>query len=128
MSLDLKTWLIWTLRKASYRWPPRQAALRNASVSRAEYEKRPGEEITKRIKNFYRCATCKKVFSRKGVSIDHLEPVVNPKKGWQGWDVYISRMFCSVKGFQVICSKDHDAKTKRENEVRKKVRKEKKAA
>ena len=129
MRLDLKTWLIWTLRKASYRWPPRQEALRRSAVSKAEYLKNPGEAVTNRIKKFYRCAKCLKVFSRKGVSIDHVEPVVDPRRGWQGFDVYITRMFCATwKGFQILCGKDHDAKTQRENEVRKKYRKVRKAA
>lgn len=116
--IDLKTWVIWCLRKASYRWPPRQAALRNAAVSKAFYLKHPGEKVSKLVRNFYQCAKCKLAFSRKGVSIDHVDPVVDPKRGWQGFDEYIKRMFCSEDGFQILCGTDHDAKTAKERLIR----------
>lgn len=120
MSIDLKTFLVWTLRKASYRWPPRQKALSNAQVRVPK-----SSELAKkypRCRNFYVCAKCSAMFPRSEVSIDHVQPVVDPKKGWQGWDVYLTRMFCNVAGFQILCSKDHDAKTKAENAVRKQYR------
>ncbi len=121
---SFRTWLIWQLRRLSYRWAPRQHALRNAGVSREEYTKRPGEVVaSKLIRNFYRCAICKKVFSRKGVSVDHIKPVVDPKTGWAGWDEYVSRLFCGVDGFQIICGPDHDKKTKKEKKVRQKYKK-----
>lgn len=121
--MDLKTWVIWSLRKASYRWPPRNAALRKSAATKAEYDKLPGEKVSKLVRNFYRCKACKKVFSRKGVSIDHIKPVVNPKRGWQGFDEYIRRMFCGADGFQILCGKCHDAKTAKEREVRKEAKK-----
>lgn len=126
-----RTWLIWQLRRLSYRWPPRQAALRQASVSKADYGKRPGEKVSKLVRNFYRCAICKRVFSRKGVSVDHIEPVISPQQGWQGWEDYIYRLFCKVDGFQIICSNDHDEKTAWERKVRlkyKRIMKKKEAA
>jgi hypothetical protein len=127
-TIDLKTWVVWALRKASYRWPPRNAALRASSATKAEYAKNPGEKVSKLVRNFYRCAICKKVFSRKGVSIDHIAPVVDPRRGWQGFDEYVKRMFCSEKGFQIICGKDHDAKTAKEWKIRAKYRKLRKEA
>ena len=123
-----RTWLIWQLRRLSYRWPPRQVALRKASVSKEEYQKRPGEKVSKFVRNFYRCAICRKVFSRKGVSVDHIVPVIDPRRGWQNWTEYIRRLFCDVDGFQIICSKDHDAKTARERKVRLKYKRMKKEA
>lgn len=119
----LKTWVVWTLRKASYRWPPRNAALRDAAATKAAYAKGPGEKVSKLVRNFYSCRGCKKVFSRKGVSIDHIKPVIDPKHGWQGFDVYVTRMFCAVGGFQILCKLCHDAKTKTENNVRKETKK-----
>ena len=115
---DLKTWVIWCLRKASYRWPPRQAALREAAVSKVYYLKHPGEKVSKLVRNFYKCAKCKLAFSRKGVSIDHVDPVVDPRRGWQGFDEYIKRMFCGKDGFQILCGTDHDEKTARERTIR----------
>jgi hypothetical protein len=115
---SFKEWLTWTLRKASYRWPPRQQALRSAQVTVEAHIRNPGETVTGRVRNFYRCRICKLVFSRKGVSIDHIEPVVDPERGWQGWDEYLKRMFCPKEGFQIICQKDHDKKTLKETRVR----------
>jgi len=115
--VDLKTWVIWSLRKASYRWPPRNACLRDAKVevgkSSAIQKEYP------RVRNFYECAGCEETYPRQQVSIDHIKPVVDPKKGWQGFDEYISRMFCGPDGFQILCKDCHDTKTKRENKVRK---------
>ena len=119
---SLKEWVIWTLRKASYRWPPRNAAFRAASISKAEYLRNPGESVTKRVRNFFRCAICKKGFSRKGVSADHREPVINPKRGFEGFDVYIPRLLCEERGFQIICHTDHDKKTHKETKLRVKYR------
>jgi len=117
--IDLKTWVIWSLRKASYRWPPRNAALREAACTKAQYAKKPGEKVSKLVRNFYRCEKCRLVYARTGVSIDHIKPVVDPKKGWQGFDEYIARMFVGVSGFQILCTRCHDEKTKRENKIRK---------
>ena len=121
--MDLQTWVRWSLRKASYRWPPRNAALRAAAVTvgknSAILKKFP------RCRNFYTCAGCKEVLPRKGVSIDHIDPVVDPKKGWQGFDQYINRMFCNAAGFQILCKVCHDAKTKTESGVRAKTRRRK---
>lgn len=125
--MDLKTWVIWSLRKASYRWPPRNAALRAASATKAEYDKKPGEKVSKLVRNFYRCKRCSMVFSRKGVSIDHIKPVVDPNRGWKNFDEYIARMFVGASGFQILCNKCHDAKTKKEGEVRKEAKKKKAA-
>jgi 5-methylcytosine-specific restriction endonuclease McrA len=120
---DLKTWVIWSLRKASYRWPPRQQALRKSLATKDDFNKSGGENVSHLVRNFYWCAKCKKVFSRKGVSLDHIKPVVDPKKGWQGFDEFIRRMFCGIEGFQVICQECHNVKTQKENKVRKELRK-----
>jgi 5-methylcytosine-specific restriction endonuclease McrA len=122
MKVDLRTWVIWALRKASYRWPPRGACLRAAAADKSDYLRWPGEKVSKLVRNYYFCAHCENVFSRKGVSIDHIEPVVDPRKGWQGFDEYIKRMFCSEAGFQILCSACHDIKTKKENKIRQKYR------
>jgi 5-methylcytosine-specific restriction endonuclease McrA len=117
--MDLKTWVVWSLRKASYRWPPRNAALRASACTKEQYAKAPGEKVSKLVRNFYRCKGCALVFSRKGVSIDHIKPVVDPRKGFQGFDAYIERMFVQVGGFQILCNGCHDKKTKKENRSRK---------
>jgi len=116
---SFRTWMIWQLRRLSYRWPPRQAALRGAQrvVTAALKKEYP------RCRNFYQCAVCGEVFSRKEVSVDHIDPVIDPKRGWQGFEVYIKRLFCGAQGFQIICSDCHDAKTAHERKIRMKYKK-----
>ena len=107
-----RTWLVWQLRRISYKWPPRNEALRCARVERGKYL----------------CAKCRKIYGNKQISLDHIEPVVDPKAGWAGFEEYIGRLFCAVEGFQVLCSGCHDRKTKREKEIRKEYKRRVKEA
>jgi 5-methylcytosine-specific restriction endonuclease McrA len=103
---NIKAFAIASLRRASYRWPPREQARREARIGR----------------NQYQCATCKKVFSRKDTKIDHIEPVI-PITGWRGFDSFIERLFCERPGFQLLCTFCHKLKTLNENAQRKQLRK-----
>lgn len=108
----LKGWLVWQLRRLSYKWPPRNEALRKARIERGKYT----------------CAKCKKIYGNKDISLDHIEPVIDPKRGWQNFDVYIERLFCSAEGFQVLCHKCHDLKTAKEKQIRKEYKRRTKEA
>ena len=68
----------------------------------------------------YRCVTCEGVFIAADVQVDHINPVVDPKKGFVSWDVYITRMFCEIEGLQVMCKPCHKEKTAQEKLKRKK--------
>lgn len=103
---NIKAFVISSLRRASYRYPPREEARRAVKVDR----------------NQYRCEMCGGVFKRKDTKIDHKIPVV-PLSGWVSFDSFIERLFCEVSGFQVLCKADHDKKTKEENAIRKSYRK-----
>jgi 5-methylcytosine-specific restriction endonuclease McrA len=72
----------------------------------------------KRVRNFYVCNECTAVFPRKGVSADHVHPVVDPKVGFVDFNTYITRLFCERDGFQIICDECHNAKTAKERKVR----------
>jgi 5-methylcytosine-specific restriction endonuclease McrA len=109
MELSLKRFIISTLRRATYRWPHRNTALVNARIAR----------------NQYKCANCEKIFTRKEIKIDHIEPIV-PLSGFTTWDEYINRMFCGVEGLQILCSPCHNEKTWDENSGRTLSRKRKK--
>jgi hypothetical protein len=100
-----------TLRRASYRWPFRSVAAQKARLRRGIYE----------------CEKCKKEVPNKEKQLDHKEPVVDPKKGFQGWDDYCARLFVEASGFAVLCTACHASKTQAENEQRKKIRSIKKA-
>jgi 5-methylcytosine-specific restriction endonuclease McrA len=100
------------LRKI-WRWSPaRRDALRSAGND----------------KTGYACAACSKRYNRKGVAVDHVSPVVEPSEGFQGWEVYIHRLFCPASGLQILCKPCHSAKSKEENAERRKAKKLREAA
>lgn len=109
MTFNFKSFIVSTLRRASYRWPARSDALKAAKVAYGKYK----------------CAQCNNIYARKDVSIDHKEPVIGVE-GFQTWDIYISRMFCEASNFQILCSDCHDAKSLAEKEQRKLWKKENK--
>lgn len=119
MNIPFDKWLIWVLRRASYKWPARYNVLRDARTD----------------KNTFRCNECKKSVVRTGkkgknksISIDHIIPVVSPDKPNAfkedlatcqcGVCEYLRRLFCNSKGLQVLCSECHDIKTGKERGIR----------
>lgn len=78
----------------------------------------------KRLVNHYRCALCGGGFTSTNMQVDHKEPVVEPKKGWQGFDKFVERLFCEADGLQAVCKTCHKAKT----EVERKERNEQRSA
>jgi hypothetical protein len=56
---------------------------------------------------------------------DHIDPVVDPLVGFDGFDSHVKRMFGGA--LQPLCDDCHDKKTKEEMEVRKATRRAKKA-
>lgn len=99
-----KSFAIATLRRATYRLVARTEALRAAKIAR----------------NQYVCAICKKVFGRKDIQLDHIEPVISVTEGWQGFDTFIDRLIVEKEGFQVLCKEAcHKTKTEHENRLRK---------
>lgn len=106
MKTNLKAFVIASLRRASYRWPPRNQCLKNSRVA-------PGR---------YRCNECKGEFGAKEVQVDHILPVVS-LAGFTTWDDYLSRMYPELEGFQTLCRPCHKTKTDAENESRKALRK-----
>lgn len=109
---NLKSFVISTLRRASYRNPSRTEALRQA----------------RRQRNAYVCAACRSTFTRKEVQVDHITPIV-PLTGWVSWESFIDRLFLGA--LQVLCKPCHKSKTQEENRVRRankpKARKRKRA-
>jgi 5-methylcytosine-specific restriction endonuclease McrA len=96
------------LRKASRFWAPARECLTKARIARG----------------MYKCQSCSAVVGNKEIKIDHIDPVI-PIEGFQTWDDVINRLFCEEDGYQAICKKCHDEKTKKENTQRKAFRKEK---
>lgn len=69
-------------------------------------------------RNVYKCKLCSKEFGNKEITVDHIQPVVEIKKGFKGWQVYYERMFVPVEGLQVICKSCHKIKSLAENKLR----------
>ena len=98
------------LRQLTRRWAPISECLKEARTRRG----------------FYLCAGCKQevpasiLEGRKRVKnaiVDHIIPVVDPKKGFTTWDECIERMFCEKDNLQVLCKKCHDIKTEQERKT-----------
>ena len=100
------------LRGGFSRFPNKYAALKNAFVGRKKNKK------TGRMAAHYRCSSCNKVFPSREIQVDHVEPVVDPFKGFISWDVYIDRMFCVVENLQALCKVCHKRKTADERRAR----------
>lgn len=105
------------LRSASQRYPPKYEALNKAFVGKQVNSK------TGRIGKHYICNACKGIFPASEVQVDHLETVV-PLDGFVTWDDVIERMFCGVEGLQILCKQCHLIKTKKEKEIREKMKDE----
>lgn len=100
------------LRAGVRKWPNKWKALELACSG-------PGiNEATGRKAKLYTCASCARLFTAKGVEVDHIEPVVDPKTGFTTWDNYISRLFCSTDNLQVLCKPCHKLKTLSEKKSR----------
>lgn len=99
---NLNTFVKGLLRRGTFHWRARTEAMTAARVSRGRYK----------------CAQCDDLFGPKEVDLDHIEPVVDPKKGFTTWDDYIERLFCPAEGFAVICKQCHENKTLIEDAMR----------
>lgn len=107
MNKKKRNFVIATLRKASFKWPTRYAAIKKARISRGIYE----------------CKKCKKTGPLKEFDLDHVIPVIGPE-GFISFDVYIERLFPDNEdGWQLLCKKCHEKKTEKENKIRRKNKK-----
>lgn len=79
---------------------------------------------TNRMRNEYRCSSCKDTFPITGVFVDHIESVVplDWVPGDWDWNVIDKRLFCPIDGLQVLCKKCHKEKTDEENRERRENR------
>ena len=66
----------------------------------------------------FQCAECGGFFMGKDVQVDHIIPVIDPVKGFETYDIYVERLFCSIDNLQVLCRYDHKGKTDAEKKIR----------
>lgn len=96
------------LRRASRFWPVSSVVRKKAKLAYG----------------VYKCQLCGNPTRAKDTVIDHIEPVVdiysNPTE--VDWNSIVERLFCEESGLQLVCKDCHNNdKTKKENEIRKKV-------
>lgn len=107
MDKKVKSHAISSLRRGTYKWPPRWEAEKRSHVGRGEYL----------------CEACGWITKKKNTAMDHIIPVVDPDKGWENLDVFAERLFVESGGWQRLCDPCHSLKTKAENVVRKETAK-----
>lgn len=103
------------LRAASARWGPRFECIKRAKVGYGQYKcdccgvvgpptLPPKERGKRRINN---------------AVADHIDPVIDPEKGFENWDTLINRLFVELDGWQCLCHKCDTQKQNEERELRK---------
>lgn len=103
-----------TLRAGSRRWPPKFETLNDAKTDKKV------NKATGRIAQHYKCSSCKEDWPAKDVQVDHIKPIVDPKKGFQTWDLFVANLFCEKDNLQILCKTCHTEKTNLEKETKKK--------
>jgi 5-methylcytosine-specific restriction endonuclease McrA len=103
-----RAFIVAVLRNGSRRWPPKYQSLTLAKTDKKI------NEATGRMAQHYRCNICEGEFPQKQIEVDHIVPVVDPKKGFTTWDTFIKRLFCPIENLQVVCKSCHKNKTKEE--------------
>ncbi len=108
----LRSIILSGLGKAWMYWPPRLEAKKRA--------KHPTK------KGWYICEECKQ--EREKIEIDHKIPCVRPADGFTTWDSYITSRFVeTAEQLSALCHECHLAKSKKENQVRRLCKKNKRA-
>ena len=107
-----KSFITSALRTATRKWPPKYKALKDACIGRKV------NKATNKMAYHYKCAHCRNLFVQKDVQVDHIAPVVDPRIGFEGWDIFIDRMFCEKDNLQVLCKTCHSVKTQLEKKER----------
>lgn len=105
------------LRAASRRWPPKFQALAEACVGPRMNVK------TGRMAKHYLCAGCGECFPAKEVQVDHIDPIIDPVRGFEDWDTVIYNLYCEKDNLQVLCIDPcHKAKSAAEKQQAKERR------
>lgn len=96
------------LRRAWNKYPNKFKVL-NAAKRRKQHAK--GNQ-----KYEYQCACCRKFFAAKNVSVDHIQPA-GTLRSYADLPSFVSNLFCSVDGLQVLCFRCHKEKTNAERGI-----------
>lgn len=125
--------------KKPYKWVEQAVII---SAMRRSFRRYPAyQEVRNRCKSEYfeqckngnsrrrvafKCETCQEKVAAKLFFVDHTSPVVDPTTGFIDYNTYAARLFCSINNLTGMCKPCHDLKSKAENAVRRKTKKEQK--
>lgn len=96
-------------------WPPRKKAIELATVWTSDGEE---AQVCHNCNDVLLVIKGKKGKKKRQVDVDHIIPVVDPEKGFEGWDNYFKRKYVTVDKLQVLCKVCHKAKSNSENSRR----------
>ena len=116
----IHSFIVSVLRTGSRKWPPKYNVL-NKAFSGVKTNEKTGRQA-----KHFKCNQCKNHFVVKDVEVDHIKPVIDPKRGFVSWNEYIERLFCAEENLQVLCKPCHKIKTANEKEISMYVLKKKK--
>ena len=108
------------LRQASTRWPPKNKIKKKARLTRGIYLCSGFKTLPHEVPASIQLEDKKK--RTNNVLVDHINPVINPTKGFTTWDEVINRLFCEEDNLQVLCYDYHTRKTQEEKEISKNAR------
>ncbi len=108
------------LRSTHTKWGPANQALKDARVRRGVYLCAGcGNEVAATsVYGVYKTGPKAGQPKKVKVAKDHIEPVVCPVKGFQGYDEYIKRLFVEKEGYAILGPACHEKKSKAENLIR----------
>lgn len=108
------------IRRAFSRSELRKQILEKALVK--EYQ----DPNRKRVTRWGKCADCGKIEAAYKLAVDHKDPVVPVDGAFEDMslDEVVDRMWCDPALLQALCDDCHDKKTKLENSVRRRIKKE----
>lgn len=92
------------LRRASYRWPARNEAVKVARIARGVYQ----------------CRDCNAPVPNKEKELDHVAPVIRTEGPPQTLGEFAGRLLASLAGWQILCPTCHQRKSAAENALRRK--------
>lgn len=101
-----------TLRAGARRWPPKYETLNAAKTEKKTNVK------TGRLAQHFKCGCCGEEVTAKDIEVDHIEPIVDPTKGFESWDKFVDKLFCESKNLQALCKPCHKKKTASEKVTR----------
>jgi hypothetical protein len=81
-----------------------------------------------RVTKWSRCTACHKPTATYQMDVDHSDPIVPVDTSLElmSWDMVVNRVWCELSNLKPVCKLCHKVKTKEENKLRNKNRRDRK--